>query len=279
MKVIRDNASLSKTLGQKSVGFIPTMGALHSGHLSLVEESLNRGLYTVVCIFVNPTQFNNQGDFDNYPVNTDRDIELLNSVGCDVAFIPTRGEIYPDGDNGQKYIHDFGELENKYEGEFRPGHFKGVGQVVHRLFDIVSPTQAFFGEKDFQQLAIVRELVRKAGLNVEIVGMPTVRRESGLAMSSRNQRLNPEQIDKAVLLYKSLAFANDNHGKMSIEAIKFEVASWFKADQEWNLEYFEIIEPATFQKASEESEPPLRAIIAASLGVVRLIDNMAIKAS
>lgn len=260
----------------KPIGFVPTMGALHDGHLQLVKASKDRGLYTVASIFVNPTQFNDPTDFEKYPINHERDIEALKSVGCDAVFIPTVDEVYRKSDDTSKYKHDFGAIERVYEGAHRPGHFEGVGRVVHILFDIVNPEVAFFGEKDFQQLAVIKMLVSMLKMNVEIVGVPTVREKSGLAMSSRNERLTREQKKKATLIFECLTWAKNEFGKQSNHLITVEVAKRFRTDQEWQLEYFDLIDGISFLPAKDDSHS-VRAVVAAKLGEIRLIDNMKIK--
>jgi pantoate--beta-alanine ligase len=277
MKVGTRRDEVQEFVKGKEIGFVPTMGALHEGHLSLVRESQRRGLVTVVSIFVNPTQFNNSQDFEKYPINLERDRRMLSEAGCDFVFIPEVSEIYRADDDANKYQHEFPQLEAMYEGAFRPGHFKGVAQVVHILFDIVKPAVAFFGEKDFQQLAVIRELVKQMQSDIKIVGLPTKREIDGLAMSSRNQRLTAEQRGKATLLFKSLTFAADHAGTTPILDIKKKVEQWFAEDPEVRLEYFDIIDPSTFESISDSGNANARAIISAYVGDVRLIDNMILK--
>lgn len=256
-----------------SVGFVPTMGALHQGHISLIERALKDNGLVVCSIFVNPTQFNNQADLDNYPRTIDDDLRKLEAVGCHAVFIPSVKEMYPEPDT-RKF--DFGDLETVMEGEFRPGHFNGVGQVVSKLFDIVEPDRAYFGQKDFQQLAVIRKLAKLINSPVEVIGCPTLREEGGLAMSSRNLRLSPQDRQDALLIYQALTMAKQMAGErmMPIE-IKKHVVSMFEASQKVELEYFEIansetLQPVTDWKNTKEST----ACIAAWLNDVRLIDNM-----
>lgn len=276
MIITNTRTQITQLLDSKSIGFVPTMGALHDGHLQLVKASKDRGLFTVVSIFVNPTQFNDPTDFEKYPINHERDIEALKSVGCDAVFIPTVDEVYRTSDDASKYTHDFGAIERVYEGTHRPGHFEGVGRVVHILFEIIKPNMAFFGEKDFQQLAVIKMLVSMLKMNVEIVGVPTVREKSGLAMSSRNERLTMEQKKKATLIFECLNWAKNEFGKQSNHLIAVEVAKRFSTDQEWQLEYFDLIDAISFLPATEGSHS-VRAVVAAKLGGIRLIDNMKIK--
>jgi pantoate--beta-alanine ligase len=200
----------------------------------------------------------------------------LESVGCDLAFLPSREEIY-GRQHDPKYLHDFGHLEHAFEGAYRPGHFRGVGQVVHLLFEAVHPMVAFFGEKDFQQLQVIRALVKKMEANIEIVGLPTIREADGLAMSSRNRRLNEVQREQSVALYRSLVLAKERFGQQGVAQIKAEVDGLFEAASELRLEYFDIIDPERFEPVeSKETCSHPHAVIAAYAGEVRLIDNMAL---
>ncbi|NQV54131.1 MAG: pantoate--beta-alanine ligase [Flavobacteriales bacterium] len=258
----------------RKVGFVPTMGALHDGHASLVAASNRDGHFTVASIFVNPTQFNDPKDFEKYPVDTERDLKTLEAAGCDLAFLPTRSEIYPAGTELDRYIHDFGAMENRFEGAFRPGHFRGVGQVVHILFETVRPDMAFFGEKDFQQLQVIKQLAKQLGSEIEIKGMPTVREPDGLAMSSRNRRLDPAQRTASTLLYEVLTKAAQALGKQGLDAIRAEVQRLFETNAHLRLEYFDIIDPATFLPRKDGDPGVYQAVIAAYAGDVRLIDNL-----
>lgn len=276
MKIVNSKSEVREALTDRAlVGFVPTMGALHSGHVSLVRASRDRGLFTVASIFVNPTQFNNSSDLDAYPIDIEGDLKQLEEAGCDLVFIPTKDEIYEGKVDDERYLHDFGHLETLYEGKFRPGHFKGVGQVVHLLFEIVEPQVAFFGEKDFQQLQIIRSLVKRCNMDIEIVGMPTVREEDGLAMSSRNRRLTKAQRQKADLLFKALTYASERLDVETTSDISIGVSRMFEIDPEFQLEYFSIIDPESFETVGDNVVPAHpRGIISAYLGEVRLIDNM-----
>lgn len=274
MIIVKTGKQLKNHTDGKQVGFVPTMGALHEGHLSLVAESRNRGLFTVVSIFVNPTQFNNPEDLAKYPRDTEADLHKLRAAGCDLVFLPEPEEIYPPGTDQKRYIHDFGHLEHVFEGHFRPGHFRGVGQVVHILFEIVRPELAFFGEKDFQQLQVIKRLVALMDAPIEIVGMPTVREHDGLAMSSRNRRLSPEARQAASVLYTALEFARKNIRVLPPDRIRAEAEHLFNRAGV-KLEYFEIIDEDSFCKAENtDSAKNLRGIVAAYAGGIRLIDNM-----
>lgn len=277
MKIAKTKAEVRHGTKGQAVGFIPTMGALHEGHLSLVRASRDRGLFTVTSIFVNPTQFNNPEDLEKYPVDLERDCEMLEAAGCDMVFIPERAEMYPPGQDESRYLHDFGDLETRFEGEFRPGHFRGVGQVVHKLFEIVQPQQAFFGEKDYQQLQVVKRLTEFADIECEIVGMPTVREDGGLAMSSRNRRLKDEERQIALIMYRAMEHARNGVGSSNPESIRSEVEQMFQNEPRAELEYFDMVDPSTFIPIqSFDTEVKARVVIAAFVGGVRLIDNMAL---
>lgn len=275
MEIARTKIALNEFLSDKQhIGFVPTMGALHEGHLSLIQESVKRKLFTVASIFVNPTQFNNAADFEKYPIDTEADLDKLKRAGCELVFLPSKEELYPNGKTHSKYLHDFGKLETTIEGAYRPGHFTGVGQVVHMFFDCVKPSTAFFGQKDFQQLQVIRLLNDKIGSGIEIVGMPTVRENDGLAMSSRNRRLNPEQRQASTLLYKALTEAKEMASLETAMHIKNHVKDLFQKNDLTELEYFEIINPNDFEPIEGNLTHPSQAVIAAYVGEIRLIDNL-----
>lgn len=276
MKITNTRNELQDLLLGKRVGFVPTMGALHDGHLDLVRASKSRGLFTVVSIFVNPTQFNDPIDFEKYPVNRERDLAMLESVNCDMVLIPSVTEVYAEGLNEDRFKHDFGFIALDYEGAHRPGHFEGVGRIVNILFEFVKPQVAFFGEKDFQQLAVVRKMNDMLALNIEIVGVPTRREQSGLAMSSRNERLSQKQLKKATKIYESLVWAKENFREKSNAEILASIKVRFLEDEEWSLEYFDLINPLSFQSIGLEKPTDVRAVIAAKLLEVRLLDNLKI---
>jgi pantoate--beta-alanine ligase len=278
MQIFREIAPLKAFLIEKrlqglSIGFVPTMGALHDGHLSLVQTSLNENDITVCSIFVNPAQFNNPADLQKYPRTIESDTEKLKSVGCHVLFYPNETTIY-----AQKPLvkFDFGELDQVMEGEFRPGHFSGVALVVSKLFHIVEPQVAYFGQKDWQQLAIIKKLANDLSFNVEVRGLPTVREADGLAMSSRNIRLNHHQRQTALLLYNSLFTAkNDLKNGHSITEVQQRVQGLFNSYTGIRLEYFEVVDSENLNALNnvDESHQPVMCI-AAYVDDVRLIDNM-----
>lgn len=262
----------SITLG-KQLGFVPTMGALHKGHLSLIERSAQENDITVVSIFVNPTQFNNQDDLTNYPRNLSQDLELLKTINCEIVFTPTADDIYRDQIKSQKF--EFDGIENQMEGKFREGHFDGVGTVVKRLFEIVKPTNAYFGEKDFQQLQIIKKLVSKLELNLNIHGCDIFREKDGLAMSSRNSRLNDTQRKEAPLIFKLLSKAKELFLTNSILDITQWVSNEFEKNEELSLEYFQIADEETLNTTTvKDKNKQLRAFIAVNAGEIRLIDNI-----
>ena len=228
----------------ETIGLVPTMGALHQGHASLVERCVADNKISIVSLFVNPTQFNNKEDLKHYPRTPEKDHELLERLGVDYVFSPSVEEMYPEED---KRVFDFGQLDKVMEGEFRPGHFNGVAQIVSKLFDIVKPDNAYFGEKDFQQLAIVKDMVRQLQMPVNIIGMPIVRESSGLAMSSRNQRLSEEQKKNASEVYKVL-----NESKLMIDKfIPYELINYVSESinkvSGLKVEYFQIVDGDNLQ--------------------------------
>ncbi|MDP2069228.1 MAG: pantoate--beta-alanine ligase [Lutibacter sp.] len=258
-----------------TIGFVPTMGALHEGHLSLVEMAKKENDIVVVSIFVNPTQFDNADDLINYPKTIEKDLSLLKSVNCDIVFTPTPKEIYAD--NIQSKFFDFDGLEFQMEGKFRAGHFNGVGTIVERLFEIVKPHKAYFGEKDFQQIQIIRKMVKKKNLPVQIVSCPIHREKDGLAMSSRNARLTDAQRKAAPFIYETLKKAKIQFGtKNAYEVLKW-VENEFKNHPLFNLEYFEIADEDTLLPVETKNPTKkYRAFIAVFAGKVRLIDNISL---
>ncbi len=257
----------------KSIGFVPTMGALHAGHISLIERSKADNDLTVCSIFVNPTQFNNPEDLKKYPRTLEKDCEMLQSAGCHVVFAPSAEEMYP---SLPQLRMDFGTLETVMEGKFRSGHFNGVGIVVSKLFNVVKPDKAYFGLKDLQQVAVIRQMVRDLSFDLEVVPCPTLREIDGLAMSSRNTRLSLEARALAPQIYKVLNLAKEKleTGASTIETQEF-VNQHFSNYTEFELEYFEVADFDTLKPIEAKNETGKTAIcIAAFLGEVRLIDNI-----
>lgn len=256
----------------KSIGLVPTMGALHEGHLSLIDTSQRNNDITVISIFVNPTQFNDKKDFAKYPRDLDNDLELIRIKGCDLVFTPTEEEIYPEKDYR---IFNFGTLDKYMEGKFRPGHFNGVAQIVSRLFDIIEPDKAYFGEKDFQQLVIIKNLVQQLKLPVEIVSCPIIRESDGLAMSSRNRLLTAEQRKSASKIPAILLEAKKIGRKMEIQELKEFVISHINMDPNLRTEYFELVlESDLIPLKKWPKNTSVRACIAVKTGTIRLIDNI-----
>lgn len=258
-----------------SIGFVPTMGALHKGHVNLVQQSIEKNELAVCSIFINPTQFNNQSDFEKYPHTIQADIEQLQKAGCQVLFLPSLEEIYPTGTHELKYYElDF--LETVLEGKFRPGHFQGVCQVMDRLLAIISPTDLFMGNKDYQQCMVVQKLIELNGWQQQIQfhACPTFREDDGLAMSSRNLRLNKEQRSKAILLFKILEHLKKEIVPGSLSSIKQKAISLL-TDHGFKVDYVEIADAKTLSLVTEwYGKQQLIALIAAFIGEVRLIDNM-----
>lgn len=258
-----------------SIGFVPTMGALHKGHLELMKTARTNNNIVVVSIFVNPTQFNSPNDLRNYPRTLEEDKIKCESVGVDFVFVPSVEEVYPTPDNR---VFDFGNLDKVMEGEHRPGHFNGVAQVVSKLFELVKPTRAYFGLKDFQQLAIIRALVHDFNIDVDIVACPTVREDDGLAMSSRNELLSAKQRASVPLISKTLFDARNFKAQKSVKEMIVWVTNEINADSELEVEYFEVSNAKTLQPVANWSDADeVIGSIAVQVGDVRLIDNVFFK--
>ena len=278
IKILKNRQELSdytfkiKENGQK-IGFAPTMGALHEGHLSLYEKARKENDIVISSIFVNPTQFNNPEDLEKYPRTIEKDIELLQQTqNVDAVYIPQIEDIYSNGLERKNY--DFEGLENEMEGKFRPGHFDGVGTVVEELFRQVQPNNAYFGEKDFQQLMIIKKLVEKLSLPINIIGIPIYREKNGLAMSSRNMRLTPEQRESAKIIFETLVKVKDLSHQQTLDEIHQFVENTFK-NSDFELEYFIIANEKTLREISEiKSGETYRAFIVVVIDGVRLIDNI-----
>jgi len=248
------------------------MGSLHDGHISLVSRSIAENNFTAVSIFVNPTQFNEGQDFESYPRNLEDDLEILRQYPVDLVFVPPAKEIYPEPDIR---VFDFGGLDRTMEGQHRPGHFNGVAQVVSRLFDIVEPEKAYFGEKDFQQMAIIRKIVEKLRLPVSIIGCPIVREADGLAMSSRNKLLSAEERKSAARIPKGLSIAKSKSGKLPVRQLIDQIIRLLQQDPNLKVEYFEIVDGLNLKPISSWTHNQnIRGCIAVKTGKVRLIDNM-----
>lgn len=266
------NNKLKSFMKSGTTGFVPTMGALHAGHISLVEQAVSENQVVIVSIFVNPTQFNNKTDLEKYPRNLAADLKLLEKTGCQIVFAPKADEMYPVPDT-RKF--DFGNLETVMEGKYRPGHFNGVAQVVSKLFDIVKPDKAYFGLKDFQQLAIIKTLVTRLELPVEIIPCPIIRENSGLAMSSRNELLSGEDRKNAAVISQTLFKAQ----KLSAQKSVRELAKWIELTINKNpyltVEYVDIVDDIQLQPVKSWDENIKKVCcVAVFCGKVRLIDNI-----
>lgn len=259
-----------------SIGFVPTMGALHQGHLALMQKSLLENDFTVVSIFVNPTQFNNPEDLAKYPRTLDADVEKMTVLNPEIIlYAPTVEDIY-EGETVSKSF-DFDGLENQMEGKFRPGHFNGVGTIVKRLFEIVEPTNAYFGEKDFQQLQIVKKMVSKTNLKVNVIGCPIFREANNLAMSSRNERLSAEEREKAAIIFQTLTVAKEKFKTKSAKWVTEWVQKSFENNPLFDLEYFVIADEATLLPCSTKNKnKKYRAFIAIFVNNIRLIDTISL---
>ncbi|CAD7800915.1 Pantothenate synthetase [Chryseobacterium aquaeductus] len=272
-KTLQDFIERQKEMGKK-IGFAPTMGALHNGHLSLYEAARSQNDLVISSIFVNPTQFNNIEDLKKYPRDINRDIKILENSGLvDAVYIPEVQDIYPEKAESRHY--DFDGLENEMEGKSRPGHFDGVGTVVEELFKQVKPDNAYFGEKDFQQLAIIKKMTEKKGLHINIIGVNIYRAENGLALSSRNQRLTEDRRKDSKIIYETLIKVNDWFRVVSIKEIKDRVKDVFDDQKGMQLEYFLIADENTLKETDFfYKDKSYRAFIVVVVDGVRLIDNM-----
>ena len=278
METITNSEELRRALGSRDrsgIGFVPTMGALHAGHRSLVERARRECATVVVSVFVNPTQFNDKTDLKNYPRTPEADLRLLEEVGADYVFMPSVEEVYPEPDTR---TFDFGMIDKVMEGVTRPVHFNVVAQVVRRLFDLANPAKAYFGEKDFQQIAVIREMVRQLRIPVEIIPCPIVRGEDGLALSSRNTLLDTDHRTAAPYIYKVLKAAVEK----SHQTTPDQLAAWVTAQVESNpllkVIYFQVVDAATMQQVRTwEESPAIQGCIAVQAGDIRLIDNIKLR--
>lgn len=256
-----------------TIGFVPTMGAIHEGHLSLVRNSVQENDITVVSVFVNPKQFNNPEDLEKYPRNTEKDLQLLKNTGCDIVFVPAVKEIYPDK---EQESFSFGHFEEVMEGKHRPGHFNGVAQVVSRLFRMVKPTKAYFGNKDFQQVAIIKKMVDMFDFQIEIVACPIVREKDGLAMSSRNVLLKEEERKSAAQISQTLFHARDLNRSKKVDYIRNWVIDSLNKIPHLEVEYFDLVDNIKLMPVNEwDDKLQITGCIAVNAGNVRLIDNVA----
>lgn len=275
MIVVETIKSLKQELekyNSKNVGFVPTMGALHDGHISLVKRSVEENDVTVVSVFVNPTQFNDKADLERYPRTEEADKKLLEAAGCDIVFMPQVEEMYPEEDTR---VFNFGSIETVMEGKYRPGHFNGVAQIVSKLFYAVEPTRSYFGEKDFQQVAIIGDMVKQLNIPVEIIACPIIREESGLARSSRNELLSAEERKKAALISQVLSKSVNFAKEMSVEEVKNWVNDQFKSDDTFKMDYYDIVDGNSLQSVSSWDESDyIVGCIAIYCGKIRLIDNI-----
>ena len=277
MKIFRLKEDLKSYLhtqnDEKIVSFVPTMGALHNGHMTLISKAKQNSDLVVCSIFVNPTQFNNSEDLEKYPRTIDEDLAALNDLNCDIVYLPEVSDLYYENEKAKQF--HFNGLDKFMEGRGRKGHFNGVATVVEKLFRIVNPNIAYFGQKDIQQLQIIKHITKQLDLDIEIIGVPTKREESGLAMSSRNKRLSESDLEKATLIYKTLLFIKENASKYSVEDLKEISIEKFQKHVELDLEYLEIVSLENLQPIEEYNEKGHNvACVAISISSVRLIDNI-----
>ena len=276
MNIFTEKNQLIKFLSNQKqnviIGFVPTMGSLHQGHLSLIKESQKKCDLTVCSIYVNPTQFNDKTDFKNYPKDLNKDLKLLDNVKCDVVYTPKNNDLYNKNEVAKKY--DFKSLGNDLEGKYRPGHFNGVATIVEKLLNIIKPQYAFFGQKDLQQLSIIKQLVNDKKINTKIIGCKTIREKNGLAKSSRNKLLSKSDFELSTSVYRQLLFCKRNFEKIPFKEIRSHVLSNLKSDG-FKIDYFEFIDLKTFSIQTEKgSGIKYAACIAVIISEVRLIDNI-----
>ena len=278
MKVVNNVAALHAALAEcpkEGIGFVPTMGALHAGHRSLVERARRENDTVVVSVFVNPTQFNDKNDLRNYPRTPEADCAVLEAAGADIVFMPSVEEVYPEPDTR---VFDFGQIDKVMEGATRPGHFNGVAQVVSRLFDLVKPRRAYFGEKDFQQIAVIKAMVAQLGIDIEIVECAIVRGEDGLALSSRNELLTPEHRKAAPHIYATISQCSEKMTTMSPEELTEWVVKSIDSNPLLKTIYFEAVDARSMQRVERWSDSErIQGCCAVQAGDIRLIDNIKIK--
>ena len=263
---------LSKNNKYVNIGFIPTMGSIHQGHLSLIKESQKKCDLTICSIYINPTQFNDKKDYENYPKDINSDLKKLNNIKCDVVYTPKSNDFYDKKEVAENY--NFNSLDNNLEGKHRPGHFNGVATIVEKLLKIVKPKYAFFGEKDLQQLSIIKQLVKDKNINTEIIGCKTIREKNGLAKSSRNKLLSKSNIEKSAAIYQQLRFCKRNFNAIPLHELKNQVLKKLKK-LGFKIDYFEFIDLKTFSIQTEKrSGIKYAACIAVIISEVRLIDNI-----
>jgi len=266
-------AAIKEQIGKgKTIGFVPTMGALHEGHLVLIRRAVAENDFVAVSIFVNPIQFNNPDDLAKYPRTLETDMQKLESTGCHLVFAPSAEEMYPEPDLTE---FDFGKLDKVMEGKFRPGHFKGVAIVVKKLFEILTPQKAYFGEKDFQQLAIIKKMVSQLNMPVQIVPCPIVRETDGLAMSSRNARLSEKERAEAPIIFKALSGVKENYSWFIPDGAKQLVRGEIQESALFRVEYVDVVDTETLQPFEDWNDVEHAVVcVAAFIGSVRLIDNI-----
>lgn len=263
---------LSAVEKEKTLGFVPTMGALHQGHLSLIKESNNICDLTICSIFINPTQFNNHEDLANYPNTLDKDLLLLKKINCDIVYAPQVCDLYIKGERAKNY--NFGEITALMEGDYRPGHFNGIATIIEKFFKIIKPTKAFFGQKDLQQLQVVKALVKQMNISTEIISMPIIREKNGLAKSSRNKFLSSTEKDTASIIYSCLVYCKNNKSK-GIKTLKENIFKTINSNKYIELEYAEFVNLENMQRIQEWQEKNKTAIcIAAYIAGIRIIDNI-----
>lgn len=276
MKIVKTKTELHNYLcllkvGNVKLGLVPTMGALHDGHISLIKQSKSKCDFTIVSIFVNPTQFNNLNDLLKYPKPIEQDIKMLKRAGCDLLFSPDEDEIYS---SNEVWNYEVGELDGLLEGKFRPGHYQGVTQIVFKLFDLIKPQFAFFGQKDYQQFLVIQKMNRDLNLGIELEACPIIREADGLAMSSRNIRLNADERKTALVIYQSLIYLKYNFDKFPLNQLIAKTKELYAFENLLNLEYLKICNIQSLKEVDEKNKEVCIVLIACFVGETRLIDNM-----
>lgn len=279
MKIFNSKQAIHNYLDQlrslgKTIGFVPTMGALHAGHLSLIEQARKSAEIIVCSIFVNPTQFNDKKDLENYPRPIEDDIRKLEEVKCDILFIPGVDEMY---NSTEKWAIELGNLDTVLEGKIRPGHYQGVTQIVNKLFDTIKPDFAFFGQKDYQQFMVISYMVKKLRMKVKLVLCPIIREQDGLAMSSRNIYISAADRINSLALFHALSKFRELYKIKSLAQLKTEITSFLKSAPGIKMEYFEIFNAKSFKPATTKRSGSIIALVAAKVGSIRIIDNMIIE--
>ena len=277
MQIIKNTSELKKYISiiekDNSTGFVPTMGAIHQGHISLIEKCVQNNVHSICSLFVNPTQFNDESDYNKYPQRIEQDIKIIKKTNCKVVFIPTLKEMYPQKITSKKY--NFGNLDNCLEGNYRPGHFNGVATIIEKLFHLIKPNNVFFGEKDFQQCCVIKKIINDKFNNINIIICKTVRDEKGLALSSRNSLLSKKEKEAAYLIYQNLIDVKKKYLNFSVQEIKNIICEKLNSNELIKVDYVDIRKKNNFEVVKNiDTESEKIILVAAKVGKIRLIDNI-----